>query len=309
MRKNIFYLLIFSLSLIVLFIIPEKNEEISDTEEIIKEEEVIQEKSELFISSESPEQGDTFFLKVVNEKGLSSVSGVFNSNKIDFIKISEQEWWAIIGIDAKMDPGNYNLSVNLPNKIEKEINVVKRDFPITELLVTKDLEEKGYSHEKIEENIIKKENVLLGEILNSYNSKAYFNEPFGYPLDKIKNVGNFGNIRKKGDISLQHLGVDLDTKEGTSVYAVNDGKICLSDNLDTYGKILVIDHGLGIYSLYLHLSEFNVLKGEKVKKGEIIGLSGNTGYSIAPHLHFSIKINGASVDPLRFINTLNKNNK
>ncbi|TSD01862.1 MAG: peptidase M23, partial [Parcubacteria group bacterium Athens0714_26] len=73
-----------------------------------------------------------------------------------------------------------------------------------------------------------------------------------------------------------------------------------------YGKTLIIDHGLGIFSLYLHLDEFKVLNGKGVKRGELVGLSGNTGYSISPHLHFSIKANGASVDPLKFIETTKK---
>ncbi len=77
-----------------------------------------------------------------------------------------------------------------------------------------------------------------------------------------------------------------------------------SKELNTYGKTLIIDHGLGIYSLYLHLNKFKVLRGEQVEQGDVVGFSGNTGYSIAPHLHFSVKVNSSSVDPLRFIATI-----
>jgi len=68
---------------------------------------------------------------------------------------------------------------------------------------------------------------------------------------------------------------------------------------------VVIDHGLGIYSLYLHLSEINVSVGQLVERGKVIGLVGSTGYSLEPHLHFSLKVNGASVEPLGFIDTVN----
>jgi murein DD-endopeptidase MepM/ murein hydrolase activator NlpD len=102
------------------------------------------------------------------------------------------------------------------------------------------------------------------------------------------------------------LGVDLEAKEGDPVFSINDGVVRFSKELPNYGKTIIIDHGLGIFSLYLHLKEFKVSEGEKVKKGEIIALSGNTGYSISPHLHFSVKINGKSVDPLRFIDTVEK---
>jgi murein DD-endopeptidase MepM/ murein hydrolase activator NlpD len=76
--------------------------------------------------------------------------------------------------------------------------------------------------------------------------------------------------------------------------------------LDIYGKTLIIDHGLGIFSLYLHLNQFKVLQEEQVKRGDTIALSGSTGYSITPHLHFSIKVKGVSVDPLRFIEITRK---
>jgi len=119
-------------------------------------------------------------------------------------------------------------------------------------------------------------------------------------------VGAFGNIRKSGEISLQHLGVDLEANIDTPVYAINDGTVRLSQELTNYGKTIIIDHGMGIFSLYLHLDEFKVFERKAVKKGEIIALSGNTGYSIAPHLHLGVKISGSSVDPLRFIETTEK---
>ena len=102
------------------------------------------------------------------------------------------------------------------------------------------------------------------------------------------------------------MGVDLEADIGTPIYAINGGIVRLSQELTNYGKTIVIDHGSGIFSLYLHIDEFKISEGKEVKRGDIIALSGNTGYSIAPHLHFGVKINGASVDPLRFIETIEK---
>jgi len=114
-------------------------------------------------------------------------------------------------------------------------------------------------------------------------------------------VGAFGNIRKNGEIRLQHLGVDLEAEEGDYVYSINSGKVCFAREMTNYGKTIVIDHGLGIFSIYLHLSEFEAETGQQVLKGEVIGLVGSTGYSLAPHLHLSLKVKGSSVDPLKFI--------
>jgi murein DD-endopeptidase MepM/ murein hydrolase activator NlpD len=105
---------------------------------------------------------------------------------------------------------------------------------------------------------------------------------------------------------LRHLGVDLEAPLNTPVYAINDGIVKFAQNLSTYGKTIIIDHGFGIYSLYLHLNDFKVKENERVKRGEVIGLSGNTGYSLSPHLHFSIKIQGITVEPLNFIEEFNK---
>ena len=109
--------------------------------------------------------------------------------------------------------------------------------------------------------------------MGKYNPKVYFNQSFIYPLDDIIDVGAFGNIRKDGDVTIQHLGVDLDAVEGTPIYAINDGKVVLVEELTVYGNTIIIDHGLGIYSLYLHLSEFRVSEGEMVEKGKIIGMT------------------------------------
>lgn len=285
-----------------------EKEEIAPVEKVEEEEE--SEKILLpwvHISSDRLEQGDTLLIGVNDQTGIDKIRGKFGPKKIDFFKSATGNWIAVVGIDVKKEPGKYNLNINFSNnKFEKELNIIKRDFPVTRLLVTEELEKKGYTPPKISENIVKKDNPSIYEVLQIFTPTAYFNKPFIYPLKKIKVVGNYGNIRKSGEVALQHLGVDLDADMGTPVYAVNGGVVRFSEDLVNYGKTLIIDHGLGIYSLYLHLNKFKVLDGEQVRQGEVIGLSGNTGYSIAPHLHFSIKANGSSVDPLRFIKTIEK---
>lgn len=262
---------------------------------------------QVYLSSNRLEQGDTLLVKIATEIDVDEVSGEFESREINFFKsATTKDWIGIVGIDARKEPGNYDLVINLPNSIQfkKELNIIEREFPVTELLVTKELEERGFTPSKIVENVVNKENLILREVLSIYTPKAYFNKAFINPLKEIKVVGAFGNIRKSGGLGIQHLGVDLEADIGTPVYAINNGIVRFSEDLNTYGKTLIIDHGFGIFSLYLHLNKFNVLPGKEIERGEVIGFSGNTGYSIAPHLHFSLKVNGASIDPLRFIKTI-----
>ncbi|MDZ4231924.1 MAG: M23 family metallopeptidase, partial [Candidatus Pacearchaeota archaeon] len=208
---------------------------------------------------------------------------------------------------AKLAPGSYDLQVVFPSqKVAERVEVHKRAFPVTQLVVTPELEEQGYTPSSIAENIALRENVMIQRAMERVAEPPYFTGPFYNPLASMNGVGAYGNIRKSGDIELQHLGLDLGAAMGTNVYAVNDGVVSFEDSLTNYGKTLIIDHGLGLYSLYLHLSEFQVSEKEEVKRGEVIARSGNTGYSIAPHLHYSMKLRGSSIDPSLFCDIVNR---
>ena len=257
---------------------------------------------DIALSLNKPQQGDTVLVWVPAVKDPEEVSGQFGSDGITFFRL-EGSVAAIIGIDVRKEPGECKLTVNLPNGhiVEEEIDVVKRDFPVTVLAFTPELEDKGYNAGSVAETIAANDGPRLYEAMAASADVPYFDESFIYPLEKIVDVGAFGNIRKSGDIALRHLGVDLDASMRTPVYAVNNGMVKGTLDLVNYGKTLVIDHGLGLFSLYLHLDEFSVALGREVERGQVIGMSGNTGYSIEPHLLFSIKAGGANIDPLKFI--------
>jgi len=112
---------------------------------------------------------------------------------------------------------------------------------------------------------------------------------FGYRIDP------FTKIRKK------HYGMDFTAKKGTPVYATGNGVVKRADNSSSgYGNHIRIDHGFGYVSLYAHLSKYNVRRGQKVKRGDIIGYVGNTGRSIGPHLHYEIFKDNQKINPLNF---------
>ena len=259
----------------------------------------------LFISSLLLEQGDTLLVKVENVSSGVEISGSFRNEELSFFSLGSNTLATIVGIDTKAISGKYNLSVRIGDEnIIKEITVLRKDFPVTELVITSELEAKGYTPSTVASGITKRDGPSINDATQKHTSIAHFDEGFGYPLDTITNVGAFGNIRKQGDSAIQHLGVDLDAHTGTPVYSINSGMVVFTETLVIYGNTLVVDHGLGIYSLYLHLSSFGVAKDEMVARGQIVGYSGNSGYSIEPHLHFSVKVDGARVDLLRFIDTV-----
>ena len=99
----------------------------------------------------------------------------------------------------------------------------------------------------------------------------------------------------------RHFGMDFSAVRGTPVYATGNGIIKRVDNRAAgFGKHIRIDHGFGYVSIYAHLDKYNVKRGQKVKRGQIIGFVGNTGRSVAPHLHYEIVKDGKKINPINF---------
>ncbi len=108
----------------------------------------------------------------------------------------------------------------------------------------------------------------------------------------------FGSQRIfNGKTSSPHLGLDFRVPSGTPVEAMNGGTVLLARPLYFEGNFVVIDHGQGLLTLYLHLSELKVKEGDEVKRGQVIGLSGGTGRATGPHLHVAVRWQGTYLDP------------
>jgi murein DD-endopeptidase MepM/ murein hydrolase activator NlpD len=102
-------------------------------------------------------------------------------------------------------------------------------------------------------------------------------------------------------ISKFHAGMDFTAPLGTVVYASGDGTVAeATQSKRGMGNCIIINHGFGYSSIYAHLDNFNVRPGQKVRRGDVIGYVGNTGMSVAPHLHYEIKLNGNNVDPVNY---------
>lgn len=150
-------------------------------------------------------------------------------------------------------------------------------------------------------------------------NEDYASGSFILPLSNIEVTDSFGTPRLYGPYNrktktitvkreVPHGGVDFRAKTPLPVLASNSGKVLMTHNFPlsgTEGNLLVIDHGSGIISLYLHLSKFVVKTGDMVIKGQIVAKTGATPRGTPPHLHFMVKVHGTNVDPLAFIGTIN----
>ncbi len=97
-----------------------------------------------------------------------------------------------------------------------------------------------------------------------------------------------------------HKGLDFTAKVGTPVYATGDGVVKNAYFSGTFGNVIFLEHGYGYETRYAHLSKFNVKKGDRIKRGEILGLVGSTGLSGGPHLHYEVLYNGLQINPINF---------
>lgn len=179
---------------------------------------------------------------------------------------------------------------------EKTISKSKRDI-ITDLKQRIDNVDNRIATLESSWNRIK----LLGDTLGEKSNRIPSIQPVLNKQLSLLTAG-YGNLLNPFYRTLQsHQGVDYTVAEGSSVFATADGTVKeISDKSSTLGKTIVIDHGNGYQTSYSHLLSTLVRRGQKVQRGDIIALSGNSGLSLAPHLHYEVRFNGLRVDPIHY---------
>jgi len=120
-------------------------------------------------------------------------------------------------------------------------------------------------------------------------TKGYASRGFGYQIDPFTGFNQF------------HSGLDIANRTGTPIYATADGKVASVSVFSGLGKMIVLDHGYGLSTRYGHMSSYEVKVGQTVKRGDIIGRVGSTGYSTGPHVHYEVLQYGKPVNPYNFI--------
>lgn len=210
-------------------------------------------------------------------------------------------WYAVAGVGLEAAQASYPLVVEatmasgeiVTSTYNVPVGQVK--FPLSRLSVDPDFLD---PNPQIRARIAR-ERVLKNETFSRLTAQPLWEGPFRVPLQTVITEA-FGtrrtfNGRRRGS----HHGVDYDAHMGTPIAAMNSGKVVLARNLFFEGNCVVLDHGQGLLTLYLHLSAFKVQEGALVKRGQIIGLSGDTGRVTGPHLHAAARWQGIYVDPVK----------
>jgi len=237
--------------------------------------------------------GDAFIVRIKEPsrelKGLS-----FNGREFPFSACGDRCSYAIGGVSLETSPGTYNVIIYFKDnrRLTKKLKVKKATFPVINLELPEDkviLSPEDEARAQAEEELLRS--------LWKIRSERLWNGGFIRPLENEVSTG-YGVKRIINGKKLSiHKGIDIKARDGEPVRAVNNGRVLLTKELFFGGKTIVIDHGEGLFSVYMHLSEYNVMEGDTVSKGDIIGLAGATGRATGPHLHFTFKIGDLSVNP------------
>lgn len=249
---------------------------------------------------EFPLQGEPVMIVNENVK-LADIASTTISGKLLKLFVYNDKPTAFYGVDINKKSGDYEIKVILKNGTSFSKNlVIKERKKIEEVFsIPKKLGGDTVAGQKSLVTSLAKENAVLNKIPTS--QKIFWKEKFIFPLENPIVTDDFGYSRKTGGYTLIHKGTDFRAKTGTKISAMNDGVVSVANVGRNYGKHIVIDHGLGVMTFYLHLSKINVKVGDSITKGQVIGLSGETGYAAAPHLHLSVRIYNVSIDPVKFM--------
>lgn len=251
--------------------------------------------SKIFPANIKP--GDAFAIRVsgINIPGVPSAS--FNKREMLFSSCGESCFISIGVADTEIKPGVYKLPLYIgTKKTNLKLSVKSVKFPTRHITLP---DEKVFlGPEDLER--AEREEERLKPIWKTETDRLWEGN-FILPLANDISTG-FGTKRimnkKKKSI---HTGVDIKGKTGEEVKASNRGKVVLTEELFFGGNTIILDHGLGIFTIYMHLSSFNIKPGDIVSKGDTVGFVGSSGRASGPHLHFGVKVMDTNANPLSLV--------
>ena len=258
----------------------------------------------LTVQSRAVQRGEILLVVVEGEAAKKPPTADFQGRALEFFPAaSTGTWLAFIGLDLDAPTGGAPLRATLHDasgravKKTETLDVSPGKFPITELQV----EQKFVTPAKTDAERAEGEAIKVHELYAHGEEKRLFDGSFTAPIPGAA-TARFGERRVfNGQPRSPHSGMDLKAKKGTPVRAPAAGKVVLAGPLYFSGNTIILDHGLGITTLYAHLSRMLVKRGDLVKKGQLIGKVGATGRVTGPHLHWALKFHEARVDPYSLV--------
>jgi hypothetical protein len=247
--------------------------------------------------------GSPCLITVALHDQASVVTGNWQGHPVVFFANTDHRtWFALAGVDVEVHPGSYPLTIDATLKdgthraLHQDIGVEEAPYEKVPLSVPdKFVEPNAAALKKIAADKIVKDKAFANSA-----AKPEWSGNFRPPLDLAPQSDSFGNQRIfNGKLDSVHRGLDYRARPRTPVAAINSGRVVLARPLYYEGGCVVIDHGLGLMSIYMHLSKIEVAVGKKVRRGQIIALSGASGRATGPHLHLGVRWEGSYLDPAK----------
>ena len=247
-------------------------------------------------------QSDTLLIKVHSNTPLDSVTAKLGKRRFTGFPLNKHKtaFRIYMGIHVNSPTGNQTILVqsltptNQTTKKTLNLTIKEKKFKKTQLHFNK-------TKSKVANNrtALLKESQEIGRNFRKKTSYHYFKDPFIRPT-RGRISSPFGAYRtyKNNNTSRKHTGTDIANLKNTPIYAANAGKVILSKSYYSHGNTIMINHGLGVVTIYNHLNKRLVKTGQRVKRGQKIGLIGDTGIATGPHLHWGMSIQNVRVDPL-----------
>src|ERR1700687_4155098 len=263
----------------------------------------------LRLSAPESSQGSLLLIEVKSAKPFAEVEGDWDGRSVPFWReiASETQRKGLLAVDLDKAPGEYDLKVTgqtgSGEKISCSAGVAGRKGPFRaeKLQVGKQFVEP--SPEQIKR--ADEERQKLRDIFDRVTPERLWDGKFRIPLDGATTGSNFGRRRiLNGNPGSPHGGVDLPGATGTPVHAAQRGRVVLAEELFFAGNTVVVDHGLGIYTFYGHLSEIDAKVGDALEASAVLGKVGATGRVTGPHLHWGLTVERARVNPLQIVTLL-----
>jgi murein DD-endopeptidase MepM/ murein hydrolase activator NlpD len=250
--------------------------------------------------------GGPVFFRVTTSQPLQSLKGTWLGHNVVFDHGNGKTWSLLAAVSLETKPGMVPLTLEgtaeSGTTVNYQHNVVvgKAKYPVVQLTVSKQFTEPNPQQQAT----IKQDQEIKHKTFSQTSPEREWSGRFLAPVDApISDV--FGTRRVfNGTTRSVHQGLDYRVPPATPVNAINSGTVILAQPLYFEGNCVTIDHGQGLLSLYLHLSELKVKEGDKVERNQEIGLSGATGRATGPHLHIAVRWQGVYLDPAALL-TLN----
>ncbi len=211
-------------------------------------------------------------------------------------------FWVPFGAGADVEPGGYTLTINLLDAggalIEARtaaVSVSPTDFPVEYITVPPVGDPNGLRSPED----VQKELNIRASVYAQVTMRKLWEGAFILPLaGPISTAFGTGRSYNGGPVALHHSGTDFAVDEGTPVQAAAAGRVAFAGMLTTRGNSVIVDHGLGVFTAYHHLSRIDAGEGQSVAQGQVVGAVGMTGLATGPHLHWELVVGGENVDPV-----------